>query len=47
MDAAAVTAITSAVDFDTVVTGLGAIGAALVVIAIARKGVRALVGMIR
>lgn len=47
MDAASVTAITSAVSFTTVVTGIGAIGAALVVIAIARKGARALLGMIR
>jgi hypothetical protein len=47
MDAAAVTAITSAVDFGTVVTGIGAVGAAIVVIAIAMKGVKALVGAIR
>jgi hypothetical protein len=47
MDTAAVTAITSAVDFATVITGIGAIGAALVVIAIARKGARALLGMIK
>lgn len=47
MEASAVTAITTAVDFATVVTGIGAIGAALVVIAIARKGARALLGMIK
>lgn len=46
MDAAAVSAITSAVSFATVVTGIGAIGAALVVIAVAKKGGRALISMI-
>lgn len=46
MDAAAVTAITGAVSFTTVVVGIGAIGAALVVIAVAVKGARALIGMV-
>ena len=47
MDAAAVTAITSAVDFGTVVTGIGAIGAGVVVLVLATKGVKALIGAIR
>lgn len=47
MDAAAVTAITSKVDFATIVTGLGAIGGSLVVIAVAGLGVRKLLSAIR
>lgn len=47
MDAAAVTAITSQVDFATIVTGLGAIGGSLVVISVASLGVRKLLSAIR
>lgn len=47
MDAAAVTAITGAVDFGTVVTGIGAIAAAVALVLIAVKGGRLLLGMIR
>jgi hypothetical protein len=47
MDAAAVTAITGAVDFATVVTGIGAIGAALVVLKVAMAGMRKLTSAIR
>jgi hypothetical protein len=47
MDAAAVTAITSAVDFGTVVTGIGAIAAAVALVLISIKGARLLLGMIR
>jgi len=47
MDAAAVTAITGAVDFGTVVTGLGAIGAAVAVVYIAMRGVKMLLAGIR
>lgn len=47
MDAAAVTAITSAIDFSTIVTGIGAVGAALVVMQVAKKGMRTLIGAIR
>lgn len=47
MDAAAVTAITSAVNFSTIVTGIGAVAAAVAVVYIAVKGARMLLGMIR
>jgi hypothetical protein len=47
MDAAAVTAITSAVDFGTVVTGIGAIAAAVALVLISIKGARLLLGMVR
>lgn len=46
MDAAAVTAITSAVDFATIVTGIGAIGAAVVLVKVAMVGVRKLIAAI-
>jgi hypothetical protein len=47
MDAAAVTAITTAVDFGTVVTGIGAIAAAVALVYISIKGARMLLGMVR
>lgn len=47
MDSTAVTAITSAVDFATIITGIGAIAAAMVVIKVARKGASLLLGFIR
>ena len=47
MDAAAVTAITGSVDFATVVTGIGAIGAAIAIVYVSIKGARMLIGMIR
>lgn len=47
MDAAAVTAITGAVDFGTVVTGIGAIAAAVALVYISIKGAKMLLGMIR
>ena len=47
MDAAAVTAIVSSVDFDTVVTGIGAIAAAVALVLISIKGAKLLLGMIR
>ena len=47
MDAAAVTAITGAVDFATIVTGIGAICAAIALVLIARKGGKMLLGMIK
>ena len=46
MDAAAVSAVTSAVSFATVVTGIGAIGAAVVLIKVATRGVKALLAAI-
>lgn len=46
MDAAAVTAITSAVDFAAVVTGVGVVFAAVVLIKVAIVGGRALIGAI-
>jgi hypothetical protein len=47
MDAAAVTAVTGAVDFATIVTGIGAIGAAVALVFIAIKGAKLLLGMLR
>jgi hypothetical protein len=47
MDAAAVTAITSAVDFGTIITGIGAIAAAVALVLISVKGAKMLLGMIR
>jgi len=47
MDATAVTAITSAVDFTSIVTGIGTIAAAIVVVLIAVKGAKALLSMVR
>jgi hypothetical protein len=47
MDAAAVTAISSAVDFGTVITGIGAIAAAVALVLISVKGAKMLLGMIR
>lgn len=47
MDAAAVTAITSAVDFATIVTGIGTVFAAVVVVKVAMVGGRKLLSAIR
>lgn len=47
MDAAAVTAITSAVDFATIVTGIGAVGAAVMVLKVSLAGMRALISSVR
>jgi len=47
MDAAAVTAITSAVDFATIVTGIGAVFAAVVLVKVAMVGGRKLISAIR
>lgn len=47
MDATAVSAITGAVDFAAVVTGIGAIGAAIVLVKVASVAVRKLLGAIR
>lgn len=47
MDAAAVSAITSAVNFATVVTGLGVVFAAVAVVYIAMKGGKMLLSAIR
>jgi hypothetical protein len=47
MDSAAVTAITGAVDFGTVVTGIGAIAAAVALVLISIKGARLLLSMVR
>lgn len=46
MDAAAVSAVTSAVSFTTVVVGIGAIGAAVVLVKVAARGVKALLAVI-
>lgn len=42
-----VTAITGAVDFASVVTGIGAVGAALAVVYIAKKGLNMLLSSLR
>ncbi|QIB64049.1 hypothetical protein [Kineobactrum salinum] len=47
MDAAAVTAITSAVDFASVVTGIGAVFAAVVLVKVAIVGGSKLISAIR
>lgn len=47
MDAAAVKVVTDAVDFATIVTGVGTIGAAVAVVYIAIKGVKLLLSAIR
>lgn len=47
MDATAVSAITGAVDFASVVTGIGTIGAAVVLVKVAGVAVRKLLGAIR
>lgn len=47
MDAAAITAITSSVDFGPVVTGIGTIAAAVALVYISVKGAKMLLGMIR
>ena len=47
MNAAAVTEITSAVDFATVITGIGVIAAAVALVLISMKGAKLLLGMIR
>ena len=47
MDAATVTAITSAVNFTTVITGIGAIAAAVALVLISIRGGKILLGMIR
>ena len=47
MDAAAVTTITSSVDFATIIVGLSAVFAALMVPLVARKGGRMLIGLLR
>ena len=47
MDAAAVTAITSAVDFATIITGIGAVGAALGLVYVSKKGLKILLSAVR
>ncbi len=47
MDAAAVTAITGAVDFATIITGVGAIAGAVVLVLISVRGAKMLLSMVR
>jgi hypothetical protein len=47
MNAAAVAAITGAVDFSTIITGIGVIAAAVALVLISVKGARMLLGMIK
>lgn len=47
MDAATVATITGAVDFATIVTGIGTVAAAVGVVYVAVRGARMLLGMVR
>jgi len=47
MDEAAVTAITGAVDFGTVITGIGAVGAAGILVVVSMVGLRKLLGAVK
>lgn len=47
MDAAAVSTITSAVDYANVVSGIGTIAAAIVVVLVAVKGAKLLFSMVK
>ena len=47
MDALTVTSITSAIDFATIITGVGAVFAAIVVLKVAMVGGRKLISAIR
>ena len=47
MDALAVTAVTSAVDFATIITGIGTIAAAVVLVLISVRGAKMLLSMVR
>jgi hypothetical protein len=47
MTADQVTAITAAVDYGTIITGIGAIAAAVVVVLVAFRGAKMLLGMVR
>ena len=47
MDTAAVTAITSSVDFTTIITGIGTIAASVALVLVSIKGAKLLLGMIR
>ena len=47
MDAAAVTAITSAIDFTTIVTGIGAVFAAVIGVKVAMVGGQKLLSALR
>ncbi len=47
MDAATVTTITTAVDYATIITGIGAIAVAVAAVLISVKGAKMLLGMIR
>lgn len=47
MDAATVSAITGAVDFATIITGIGAVAAAVGVVYVAVRGAKMLLAMVR
>lgn len=47
MDATAVSAVTGAVDFATIVTGIGTVAAAIVLVKVAMVGARKLLAVIR
>jgi len=47
MTAAQVSAITGAINFDTILTGVGAAGAAVVVVLVAMRGVKMLLNAVR
>ncbi|WP_198555457.1 hypothetical protein [Shewanella sp. Pdp11] len=47
MDEAQISAITGAVDFATIIVGIGAVAAASVIVYVSIKGARMLLGMVR
>jgi hypothetical protein len=47
MDAAAVSAVVTSVDFATIIVGIGGIGAAIALVLISIKGARLLLGMLK
>jgi hypothetical protein len=47
MDAATVTAITGAVSYTSIITGIGAVAAGVVVVLVAVKGAKMLLAMVR
>jgi hypothetical protein len=47
MDAATVSTITGAVDYATIITGIGTVASAVVVVLVAVKGAKMLLSMVR
>jgi len=47
MNAEQITAITGAVDYSTIITGIGTIGAAVAIVLVSIKGVKMLLSVVR